>query len=90
MSKAEEARVAAFRRHTLRPPDDCLKALRSPIACLTRLALHRCLRRQELSRLPEQDGYKPERQRLARYSIGFLHIDIAEVQTAEDKLQPHL
>jgi hypothetical protein len=29
---------------------------------------------------------KPKRQRFKRYPIGFFHIDIAEVQTAEGKL----
>ena len=32
------------------------------------------------------DGDKPKRQRFKRYPIGFFHIDIAEVQTAEGKL----
>ena len=30
--------------------------------------------------------YKPKRQKLKHYSIGLLHIDIAEVQTVESKL----
>jgi IS30 family transposase len=36
--------------------------------------------------LPDVKGNKPQRQRFKRYSIGFFHIDIAEVQTAEGKL----
>jgi len=32
------------------------------------------------------DGDKPKRQKFKRYRIGFFHIDIAEVQTAEGKL----
>ncbi len=31
-------------------------------------------------------GDKPQRQKFKRYPIGFFHIDIAEVQTAEGKL----
>lgn len=31
-------------------------------------------------------GKKPKRQRFRRYPIGFFHLDIAEVQTAEGKL----
>ena len=31
-------------------------------------------------------GDKPKRQKFKRYPIGFFHIDIAEVQTAEGKL----
>jgi hypothetical protein len=36
--------------------------------------------------LPDIEGDKPKRQRFKRYPIGFFHIDIAEVQTAEGKL----
>jgi hypothetical protein len=38
------------------------------------------------SRLPDVEGDKPKRQKFKRYPIGFFHIDIAEVQTAEGKL----
>lgn len=31
-------------------------------------------------------GDKPKRQKFNRYPIGFFHVDIAEVQTAEGKL----
>jgi hypothetical protein len=48
--------------------------------------LHRCLQRHGISRLPEVEGDKPKRQKFKRYPIGFFHIDIAEVQTAEGKL----
>ena len=78
--------VVAFRRHTLLPLDDCLYALQPSIPHLTRSALHRCLQRHGISRLPDVDGDKPKRQRFKRYPIGFFHIDIAEVQTAEGKL----
>ncbi len=44
------------------------------------------LRRPPLCRLPDIDGDKPKRQRFKRYPIGFFHMDIAEVQTAEGKL----
>jgi transposase InsO family protein len=37
-------------------------------------------------RLPEVQGDKPKRSKFKRYPIGFFHIDIAEVQTAEGKL----
>jgi hypothetical protein len=39
-----------------------------------------------ISRLPDIEGDKPKRQKFKRYPIGFFHIDIAEVQTAEGKL----
>ena len=86
MTEAEEAMVVAFRRHTLLPLDDCLYALQPSIPHLTRSALHRCLQRHGISRLPDIEGDKPKRQRFKRYPIGFFHIDIAEVQTAEGKL----
>ena len=86
LTEAEEAMVVAFRRQTLLPLDDCLYALQPTIPHLTRSSLHRCLQRHDISRLPEVDGDKPKRQRFKRYPIGFFHIDIAEVQTAEGKL----
>lgn len=39
-----------------------------------------------MSHLPEDGGNRPKRQKFKRYPIGFFHIDIAEVQTAEGKL----
>jgi transposase InsO family protein len=82
----EEAMVVAFRRHTLLPLDDCLYALQPTIPRLTRSALHRCLQRHGISRLPEMDGDKPEKRKFRSYPIGYFHIDIAEVRTAEGKL----
>ncbi len=86
LTEAEEAMIVAFRRHTLLPLDDCLYALQPTIPHLTRSALHRCLQRHGISRLPDVDGDKPKPQKFKRYPIGFFHIDIAEVQTSEGKL----
>lgn len=86
VSEEEEATVVAFRRHTLLPLDDCLYALQPTIPHLTRSSLHRCLQRHGISRLPDIDGDKPKKQRFKRYPIGFFHIDIAELRTAEGKL----
>ena len=86
LTEAEEAAVVAFRRHTLLPLDDCLYALQPSIPHLTRSALHRCLQRHGISRLPDIEGDKPKRQKFKRYPIGFFHIDIAEVQTTQGKL----
>ena len=77
LSETEEAMVVAFRRHTLLPLDDCLYALQPSLPHLTRSALHRCLQRHGISRLPDIEGDKPKRQRFKRYPIGFFHIDIA-------------
>ena len=82
----DEAIVVAFRRHTLLPLDDCLYALQATIPHLTRSSLHRCLQRHGISRLPDLEGDKPVRKKFKAYPIGFFHIDIAEVQTAEGKL----
>src|SRR4028119_1288531 len=86
LSLEQEAMIVAFRRHTLLPLDDCLYALQPSIPELTRSSLHRCLQRHGISRLPDLEGDKPKRQRFKRYPIGFFHIDIAELQTAEGKL----
>ena len=87
LSVEEEAAVVAFRRHTLLPLDDCLYALQPTIPHLTRSALHRCLQRHGISRLPEVDGDRPGKKRFASYPIGYFHIDIAEVSTEEGKLR---
>jgi transposase InsO family protein len=82
----EEAVVVAFRRHTLLPLDDCLYALQATIPHLTRSSLHRCLERHGINRLPEVEGSKPRRKKFERYPIGYFHIDLAKVRTAEGKL----
>ena len=87
LSIEEEAIIVAFRRHTLLPLDDCLYALQPTIPHLTRSALHRCLQRHDISRLPEMQGDKPAKKKFKRYPIGYFHIDIAEVRTQEGKLR---
>src|SRR5246500_4681134 len=86
LSIEDEAIVVAFRRHTLLPLDDCLYALQPTIPHLTRSSLHRCLQRHGISRLPEVEGDRPAKKTFNTYPIGYFHIDIAEVQTAEGKL----
>ncbi|MDI3337936.1 IS481 family transposase [Defluviimonas aestuarii] len=86
LSLDEEAMIVAFRRHTLLPLDDCLYALQPSIPHLTRSSLHRCLQRHDISRLPDVEGDKPAKRKFKAYPIGYFHIDIAEVQTAEGKL----
>jgi transposase InsO family protein len=87
LSIEEEAIVVAFRKHTLLPLDDCLYALQATIPYLTRSSLHRCLQRHGISRLPEVTGDKEPKRKFKTYPIGYFHIDIAEVQTAEGKLR---
>jgi transposase len=86
LSIEEEAIIVAFRRHTLLPLDDCLYALQPTIPTLTRSSLHRCLQRHGISRLPDVEGNRLEKKKFKSYPIGFFHIDIAEVQTAQGKL----
>ena len=86
LSVEEEAVVVAFRRHTLLPLDDCLYALQPTIPHLTRSSLHRCLQRHGISRLPEVEGEASAKQKFKAYPIGYFHIDIAEVRTAQGKL----
>jgi transposase InsO family protein len=58
----------------------------SHIPHLTRSSLHRCYQRHGVSRLPDTEGDKPAKKAFKAYPIGYFHIDIAEVQTAEGKL----
>jgi transposase InsO family protein len=85
LSADEETVLVAFRRHTLLPLDDCLYALQPTIPHLTRSSLHRCLQRHGIGRLPDVEGDKPARKKFKSYPIGYFHIDIAEVQTAQGK-----
>src|SRR5881394_1233556 len=86
LSIEEESIVIAFRRHTLLPLDDCLYALQPTVPHLTRSSLHRCLQRHGISRLPAVEGEASPKTKFKSYPIGFFHIDIAEVRTAEGKL----
>jgi hypothetical protein len=86
LSIEDEAVVVAFRRHTLLPFDDCLYALQACLPHLTRSSLHRCLQRHGISQLPSVEGDKPNTRKFKSYPIGYFHINIAEVRTAEGKL----
>ena len=52
LTPAEEAIIVEFRRQTLLPLDDDLDCLKDTIPNLNRSALHRCLQRHGISRLP--------------------------------------
>lgn len=86
LSLEEEAVIVAFRKHTLLPLDDCLYALQPTIPRLTRSSLHRCLQRHGIARLPAIEGDTPTKKKFKNYPIGYFHIDIAELRTAEGKL----
>src|SRR5215213_2806886 len=78
--------IVEFRRRTLLPLDDVLGCLREAIPALTRSALHRCLVRHGISRLPRDEGKASKRQRFAETAIGHVHIDAYELRLAEGKL----
>jgi transposase InsO family protein len=86
LSEVEEAIVVEFRRRTLLPLDDVLGCLREGIPKLTRSALHRCLVRHGISRLPRGEEKTSKRRRFAETTIGYVHIDVRELRLAEGKL----
>src|SRR4051794_1745416 len=86
LTEAEEAIVVEFRRRTLLPLDDMLGCLRETIAKLSRSALHRCLQRHGISRLPQGEEKASKRKRFAETKIGYVHIDVCELRLAQGKL----
>ena len=44
------------------------------------------MQRHDISRLPEFEGDTPAKKTFKAYPLGYFHVDIAEVQTAEGKL----
>src|SRR5258708_9739853 len=85
LTPAEEAIVVAFRQKTLLPLDDVLGCLRDTIANLSRSALHRCLQRHGISRLPVEET-KEQRKQVDTYRMGYVHIDSCELRHADGKL----
>src|SRR5690606_28412073 len=69
LTPADEAIVVAFRQKTLLPLDDVPGCLRDTIPNLSRSALHRCLQRHGISRLPIEKT-KDRRKRFKSYEIG--------------------
>ncbi len=69
LTESEEAMIVAFRRHTRLPLDDCLYAPQPSLPHPTQSALHRCLQRHGISRLPDVEGDKSKRQQFKRYPI---------------------
>jgi transposase-like protein len=88
LSTEEEALIVAFRKHTLLPLDDCLYALQATLPQLTRSALHRCLQRHGINRLPDMEGDKPAKKKFKPYPLGYIHIDIAEVRAGHGNRGP--
>ena len=85
LTPAEEAIVVAFRQKTLLPLDDVLGCLKDTVPNLSRSALHRCLQRHGISRLPVEETAE-KRKRFKTYEIGYVHIDSCELRHADGKL----
>jgi integrase-like protein len=85
LTLAEEAVTVEFRRRTLLPLDDVLDCLKGTIPNLSRSALHPCLQRHGISRLPA-DETAEKRKRFKTYDIGYVHIDSAELAHADGKV----
>jgi len=86
LTETEEAIVVEFRRRTLLPLDDVLGCLRDSIPKLSRSALHRCLVRHGISQLPKAEESPSKRKRFAETEIGYVHIDLCELRSAEGKV----
>ncbi len=86
LTEAEEQLAVEFRRRTHLPLDDLLGCLRGRIPALTRSALHRCLPRHGISRLPSRSGDGPKRGRFAETALGYVHVDSCAVRAADGKL----
>jgi len=83
LTEAEEAMVVEFRRRTLLPLDDVMGCLKDSIPKLTRSALHRCLQRHGISRLPKSEEASSKRKTFSETEIGYVHIDSAQLRSAE-------
>jgi hypothetical protein len=68
-----EAVIVEFQRRTLLPLDNVLGCLNDTIPNLGRSALHRCLQRHGISRLPV-GGTKEKQKQFKTYDIGHVHI----------------
>ncbi len=90
LTEAQEAIVVEFRRRTLLPLDDVLGCLRDTIPNLTRSALHRCLQRHGISRLPVSPEKASKRGRFSETRIGYVHIDSSELRLQASKLHMFL
>jgi transposase InsO family protein len=90
LSESEEAAIVSFRKITQLPLDDILYALQESIPHLSRSSLHRCLKRHGCSVLPKYSPTIAIKKKFKQYPIGYFHIDIAEVRTAEGRLYLHV
>ena len=87
ISKADGS---AFQASHLAAPRRCPRLSAETIPALSRSALHRCLVRHGISRLPRDEEKASKRQRFAEAAIGYVHIDVCELRLAEGKLHMFL
>ena len=85
LSELEQQAVCEFRRTMKLPLDDCYIALKDTIPSLSRSNLYRCLKRNQLHVLPEEDEEKREKKSFKDYEIGFVHMDITELRVGKQK-----
>jgi hypothetical protein len=85
-TKEEEAVIVTFRWQMRLPTDNCLYALYSTLPHLTWSALHRCLKRHGIRRLPAFKGDQPQQKQFTPSPIGSFHIHRTEVHTKEGQL----
>ncbi len=83
LTLAEEAIIVEFRRRTLLALDDVMGCLKDTIPNLSRSALHRCLQRHGISRLPKAEDAASKRKTFSETQIGYVHIDSAQLRSAE-------
>jgi hypothetical protein len=82
LTPAEEAIIVEFRRRTLLALDDVMGCLKDTIPTLSRSALHRCLQRHGISRLPKAEDSRSKRKTFGETAIGYVHIDSAQLRSA--------
>lgn len=85
LSLSEEEFLVNFKLKTGFSLDDILIALKEEMPHLTRSNLYRCLKRHGVSKAVEDEKKKREKKIFKEYEIGYLHIDTAEVRSAESK-----
>ena len=64
--------------------------LRESIPTLSRSALHRCLVRHGISRLPASEETSSKRKTFSETQIGYVHVDSAQLRSAEGILHMFL
>ncbi len=82
MSPLEEALIIELRKLLALPLDDITEAMRRCVnPKLSRSAIHRCLQRHGISRMPKPD--KPNSGRFEAAGVGFIHIDLKHLPALE-------